>query len=177
MTFSEATWQGLLPGKPEPFFLDAGDGERSIVFDQLFTVLLSQDETGGQFGAFTMEARKGQLIPAHSHVKDHETFYVVEGSLKLFLEDHEGNQVSRVLNEGDFAFVPATYLHAFRVDAPYVKVFGACTAGFERFFHALGKPTDDKGAPEVPFIPSQEQMIGAFQTFGNIPKLDQQWKE
>ena len=177
MTFSEATWQDLLPGRPEPYFLEAGDGERAIVFDQLFTVLLSKDETDGQFGAFTMEARQGQLIPAHSHVKDHETFYVVEGSLKVFVEDHDGNQVSRVLNAGDFAFVPATYIHAFRVDAPYAKVFGACTAGFERFFHELGQPTDDTGAPTVPFIPPMEQMIGAFQKFGNIPKLDQQWKE
>ena len=92
MTFSEATWQDLLPGRPEPYFLEAGDGERAIVFDQLFTVLLSKDETDGQFGAFTMEARQGQLIPAHSHVKDHETFYVVEGSLKVFVEDHDGNQ-------------------------------------------------------------------------------------
>lgn len=177
MTFSEATWQGLLPGSPEPFFLDSGDGERSICFDQLFTVLLSGDETGGQFGCFTMEAGKGQTIPAHSHVKDHETFYVVEGSVKVFLEDHEGVQVSKVLQQGDFAFVPATYLHAFRVDSTYAKVFGACTAGFERFFHALGQPTDDRGVPTMPFIPPMEQMVGAFQRFGNIPKLDQQWKE
>lgn len=177
MTFSPATWQDALPGKPEPYFLDAGEGERSIVFDQLFTVLLSGDETNNQFGAFVMEAKKGQLIPAHSHIKDHETFYVVEGSLKLFLEDHEGNQVDRVLNEGDFAFVPATYIHAFRVDSPYVKVFGACTAGFERFFQDLGQPTDDKGAPDVPFIPPMDQMVAAFQKFGNIPKLDQQWQE
>ena len=45
------------------------------------------------------------------------------------------------------------------------------------FFHELGQPTDDTGAPTVPFIPPMEQMIGAFQKFGNIPKLDQQWKE
>jgi quercetin 2,3-dioxygenase len=82
-----------------------------------------------------------------------------------------------VLNEGDFAFVPATYIHAFRVDAPYVKVFGACTAGFERLFHDLGQPTDDTGAPDIPFIPPMEQMQAAFKKFGNIPKLDQQWEE
>lgn len=177
MTFSEATWQGILPGSPEPFFLEAGDGERSVVFDQLFTVLLSADETQGQFGCFTMEAKAGQTIVAHSHVSVHETFYVVEGQVKLFLEDHEGNQISKVLRPGDFGFVPATYTHAFRAEGDYNKVFGVSTGGFERFFHALGQPTDDRGAPNVPFIPSREQMGAAFGRFDNIPKLDQQWKE
>jgi quercetin 2,3-dioxygenase len=177
MTFSEATWQGVLPGRPEPFFLDAGDGERSVAFDQLFTILLSKDETDGQFGCFTMEARKGDTIVAHSHIKDHETFFVVEGEVKLFLEDHEGNQVSKLLTPGDFGFVPATYIHAFRVESSYTKVFGTCTAGFERFFHDLGQPTDDRGAPEEFFMPSREQMGAAFQKYGNIPKLDQQWQE
>ena len=177
MTFSDPTWQGLLPGKPEPYFLSAGDGERSVVFDQLFTVLLSSDETQGQFGAFTMESHKGQTIVAHTHLNVHETFYVVDGRVTLFLEDHEGNQVTRVLEPGDFGFVPATYVHAFRAEADYNKVFGISTGGFERFFHALGQPTDDRGAPTVPFIPSREQMGAAFGRYDNIPKLDQQWKE
>jgi quercetin 2,3-dioxygenase len=177
MTFSEATWQGVLPGGPEPFFLEAGDGERSVVFDQLFTVLLSADETQGQFGCFTMETRKGDIIVAHSHVDVHETFYVVEGQVKLFLEDHEGKQLTRVLNAGDFGYVPATYVHAFRAEGIYNKVFGVSTGGFERFFHALGTPTDDKGAPSVPFIPSREQMGEAFGRYSNIPKFDQQWQE
>lgn len=177
MTFSDPTWQGLLPGAPEPYVLQAGDGERSVVFDQLFTVLLSADETGGQFGCFTMEARKGDTIVAHSHVSVHETFYVVEGRLTLFVEDHDGSQISKVLNPGDFGFVPATYIHAFRAEGDYNKVFGCSTGGFERFFHALGKPTDDTGAPTVPFIPSREQMGAAFSAFDNIPKLDQQWTQ
>lgn len=177
MTFSEATWQGTLPGRPEPYFLDSGDGERSVAFDQLFTILLSADETDGQFGCFTMEASKGETIVAHSHIRDHETFYVVEGEIRLFLEDHEGNQVSRLLKPGDFGYVPATYIHAFRVESTYTKVFGTCTAGFERFFHDLGQPTDDRGAPTDFYLPSREQMGAAFQKYGNIPKLDQQWQE
>jgi hypothetical protein len=51
--------QFALPGKPVPYFLEAGEGERTHLFDQLFTVLLSGDETDGQFGVFTMEAPRG----------------------------------------------------------------------------------------------------------------------
>jgi quercetin 2,3-dioxygenase len=44
-----------LPGGPKPYFLSDGEGEKAIVIDSLFTVLLSADETDGQFGVFTMD--------------------------------------------------------------------------------------------------------------------------
>ncbi len=69
-----------LPGKPVPYFLAAGEGERSHLFDQLFTVLLSADETDGQFGVFTMEAPRGDAIPVHSHADVHEIFFVLDAA-------------------------------------------------------------------------------------------------
>ena len=62
MTFSDPTWAGVLPGAPEPYFLQSGDGERSVVFDSLITVLLSEQETQGQFGVFTFEAPAGRVL-------------------------------------------------------------------------------------------------------------------
>jgi quercetin 2,3-dioxygenase len=63
----EPRWKGLLPGRPEPYFLKRGEGEHAVLFADLFTVLLSGDETEGQFGVFTSQAPEGQLIPAHTH--------------------------------------------------------------------------------------------------------------
>nr|WP_185949413.1 hypothetical protein [Microbispora sp. KK1-11] len=48
-------WKGTLPGAPEAFFLRRGEGERAMLFTDLFTVLLGGDETDGQFGIFTMD--------------------------------------------------------------------------------------------------------------------------
>ncbi len=79
-----------LPGKPVPYFLEAGDGERSHLFDQLFTVLLSGDETDGQFGVFTMEAPRGDAIPVHSHAGVHEIFFVLDGRIRVVVEDGAG---------------------------------------------------------------------------------------
>jgi len=177
MTFSDPTWAGVLPGEPRPFFLDSGDGERSVVFDSLITVLLSADETQGQFGMFTLEAPAGRAIPSHTHVDVHEIFYIVEGSVKVFVEDHAGVQTARILKPGDFGYVPATYLHSFRAEAEYNKILGVCTGGFERFFQALGQNTDDRGAPVQPYIPQPEQMGAAFGRYSNIPKFDQVWAE
>ena len=36
---------GILPAAPKPFVLGNGEGEKSLVFDQLFSILLSADGT------------------------------------------------------------------------------------------------------------------------------------
>ena len=46
-------WKGVLPGKPAPYVLRSGEGEHAMLFTDLFTVLLSGDETEGQFGIIT----------------------------------------------------------------------------------------------------------------------------
>src|SRR3954470_19492760 len=89
-----------LPGKPVPYFLEAGEGERAHLFDQLFTVLLSGDETDGQFGVFTMEAPRGRTIPVHSHADVHEIFYVLDGLVRVAIEDTDGEVYDRVLTGG-----------------------------------------------------------------------------
>jgi len=104
-----------LPGRPAPFVLAAGEGERAHLFDQLFTVLLSGDETEGQFGVFTMEAPRGRAIPVHAHDDVHEIFYVLDGQVRVAIEDTGGTIIDRVLTTGDFGFVPAGRKHTFRV--------------------------------------------------------------
>jgi quercetin 2,3-dioxygenase len=52
-------WTGLLPGRPEAYFLGQGEGEHAMLFTDLFTVLLSGDETEGQFGCSRARHREG----------------------------------------------------------------------------------------------------------------------
>jgi quercetin 2,3-dioxygenase len=59
-------WQGLLPGSPDAFFLSRGEGEHAKLFGDLFTVLLSGDETEGQFGIITSQSPAGDIIPTDS---------------------------------------------------------------------------------------------------------------
>lgn len=79
-------WKGLLPGKPAPYVLRRGEGEHAMLFGDLFTVLLSGDETNGQFGVITSECPPGQLIPTHVHSGTHETFSILEGKVRLFFQ-------------------------------------------------------------------------------------------
>jgi quercetin 2,3-dioxygenase len=160
-------FEGILPGKPEPFYLGNGEGETSTVFDQIFTILLSGDETDGQYGAFTCEAPKGDMIPPHLHTWAHEIFYVVDGSITVWMNDQKGFEGKRTLKTGDFGFVPLNTVHAFRMEAP-TKVFGVNSGGFERFFHAIGTPATEPGIPKVPYITPFPQLLAAGEKFGTV---------
>ena len=158
---------GILPGSPKPYWLKEGEGEKSVVFDTLFTILLSGDETENQYGAFTTDGGAGERIPAHFHPTTHEIFYIVDGKLRLWLDDQAGFSENRVMTTGDFAFIPKGVVHAFQLlDA--TRVFGVGTGGFERFFHGIGQPTEQTGVPAVPYIPTPEQFMTAGQRYGTV---------
>jgi quercetin 2,3-dioxygenase len=152
-------WQGLLPGAPEPFFLRRGEGEHARLFGDLFTVLLSGDETEGQFGVMTADCPAGDVIPTHAHDATHEVFYVLEGGVRVFVQDRQGQRTARLLEAGDFGFVPAGLPHAYRVERPS-RMLGVVSGGFERFFQEMGAPTDVPGE-QPPFVPDLPRMQAA----------------
>lgn len=157
-------WEGVLPGRPEPFVLEAGEGEHSKLFVDTFSVLLSGDETEGQFGVFTSTCPPGDIIPTHRHDDTHETFYVLDGAIRLFLQQRDGEKVSQVLRTGDFGFVPAGIPHAYRIEEP-TRLMGVCSGGFERFFQAMGTLVDDPQADTPPFVPDGPRMGAAAQRY------------
>ena len=169
-------WDGLLPGRPQPFFLSAGEGEHAKLFGDHFSVLLSGDETENQFGMFVATCPRGDTIPAHSHDGTHETFFVLEGRVRLFVELASGEKVSRLLLPGDFGFVPAGHTHAYRVEEAG-RMLGATTGGFERFFQHIGTLTDSIDPSTPPFVPSREQMGAAARDHRMTFLPEHRWTE
>ena len=155
-------WQGVLPGKPVPFVLRKGEGEHAMLFGDLFTVLLSGDETGNQFGIIVSDSPAGDVIPTHSHNATHETFYVLEGKVRLFFEDEEGQQQTQLLASGDFGYVPAGFAHAYQI-VEDARMMGTLSGGFERFFQHMGTVTDHATTDQPPFIPDFPRMQAAAQ--------------
>jgi quercetin 2,3-dioxygenase len=169
-------WKGLLPGAPAPFFLRAGEGEHAKLFGDLFTVLVSGDETGGQFGIVHASCPAGDIIPTHAHEDTHETFYVIDGKVRVFVEFPDGSKTSRLLEPGDFGFVPARLPHAYRVEAP-TRMLGVLSGGFERFFQQMGTPADTAAADQPPFIPAVDRIMAAGQQHGTRFFPDFSWPE
>ena len=153
-------WQHLLPGRPAPYVLRRGEGEHSMLFTDLFSVLVSGDETGGQFGVITSDCPSGNIIPTHSHNETHETFYILDGKVRLFFEEESGTKTSRLLSSGDFGHVPAGTPHAYRVEEA-ARILGVLSGGFERFFQHMGTATDHATKDQPPFIPDFPRMQAA----------------
>ena len=169
-------WKGQLPGKPAPYVLRKGEGEHAMLFGDLFTVLLSGDETEGQFGIITADSPAGDIIPTHSHNETHETFYVLEGKVRLFYQDAEGAKHSELLDAGDFGYVPAGLAHAYRVEEA-ARMLGVVTGGFERFFQHMGTPTDHATKDQPPFIPDFPRMQAAAQQHNMQFMPQHQWPD
>ncbi len=169
-------WQGLLPGEPAPFFLRQGEGEHAKLFGDLFTVLVSGVETGGQFGMIHSDAPAGPIIPSHSHAATHETFYVISGQVRVYVAYPDGRKDSRLLSPGDFGFVPAGMTHAYRVERD-ARILGVLSGGFERFFQKMGTPADSAGPGQPPFIPAVERIMEAGRAHGTTFFPDMTWPE
>ncbi|MFW3168730.1 quercetin 2,3-dioxygenase [Geodermatophilus sp. CPCC 206100] len=155
-------WAGVLPGRPVPYVLRRGEGEHAMLFRDVFTVLLSGDETENQFGVVVSDSPAGDVIPTHAHNATHETFYVIEGTVRLFFEDAERQKQSQLLRAGDFGFVPAGFAHAYQI-VEHARIMGTLSGGFERFFQHMGTPTDSAGPDQPPFVPDPPRMQAAAQ--------------
>lgn len=169
-------WSGVLPGKPEAYFLRHGEGEHAKLFNDVFTVLCSGDESGGQFGVFTQEAPPGDIIPTHSHVATSETFFVIDGGVRVYVQHADGRKDSQLLGPGDFAFVPAGLPHAYKVEQ-HSRMIGTATGGFERFFAAMGTETDRPMPDGPPFIPDGARIGAAAAAYDNQFLPDFEWPE
>ena len=104
---------------------------------------------------------KSGYIPAHSHEATHEVFFVLDGKVRVFVEDRDGRRTSSLLGPGDLGYVPAGFTHAYRAERP-ARMLGAVSGGFERFFQAMGTATDGIGE-QPPFIPDFPRMGAAAQ--------------
>lgn len=149
-----------LPGMPLPYVMRRGEGEHALLFDNTFTVMLSSDETEGQYSASVFYGAKGQRIPAHLHQVTNEFFYVIKGALTLWTDDRAENHQKVLLEPGDLGFVPRNIVHAYRVEMDS-EVFGVGTGDFMRFFRAAGTQASGPGIPTTAYVPTHQQLEAA----------------
>jgi quercetin 2,3-dioxygenase len=129
-----------------PYVIRAGEGERLLAGDQLFTFLSHQGNTNGAFIALTTIGPQGGPIPKHFHEKHAETFFCVDGRMTMW-----GGEDEVTLHPGDFLHVPAGTIHSYRLDAPYTRFVGLLAPGlFEPFFRAMCEPFAGYVFPSTP---------------------------
>ena len=99
-----------LPGEPVPYYLASGEGLRYELDGQLWTVIARGTDTGGLFDAAYVLGPRGAHTPFHSLTSHQRSYFVVEGSVQVWLPGQ-----SRILVPGDSVHVPEGTPVAYRM--------------------------------------------------------------
>lgn len=121
-------------------YLRANTGEAYWVMGDMFTYLVTGEESGGSY--FTLIADVGPYggPPPHVHHLEEEQFYVLEGEL-TFSVGHQTIQVKA----GDFVHIPRETVHSFKNGpTPSRLLVTFSPAGIEGFFREAGEPVQDR---------------------------------
>ncbi|HEX5296455.1 MAG TPA: cupin domain-containing protein [Streptosporangiaceae bacterium] len=126
------------------------DAQAAIWFlGALAQVRVSGEQTGGAFALADHLAQRGNASPVHVHDRDDETFFVLDGELRVFAgeEDH-------LAGPGTVAVLPRRLGHAYVVISATARFLTLHTpAGFERFAAEAGEPARALTLPPPPAGP------------------------
>ena len=114
-----------------PLHRPAGTGPSFWGPGDLYTFLVTGEESGGAYFAMEALVPQGGGPPPHIHANEDETFYVLEGRVTFRLADE-----TILAGPGDFVHVPRGNVHCFRNDGetPARLVLTFTPAGIEHFF-------------------------------------------
>jgi quercetin dioxygenase-like cupin family protein len=117
------------------------------------TILLTGEDTGGQFSLWEAHQKPGGEPPLHLHLTDDETFLIQEGQVRFRV----GDQILDA-TPGMVVFAPRGIPHTFRIKSPSAKMLTMVSpAGFEEWFQVLGTPAPNFDLPETVEATSPEE--------------------
>ena len=107
------------------------------------------EQTGGAFALVDHLARRGNASPVHVHDRDDETFFVLDGELRVLPGEEE-----HTAGPGTVAVLPRCVSHAYVVTSATARFLTLHTpAGFERFAAEAGEPAQALTLPPEPAGP------------------------
>jgi len=128
--------QAELPGQKLPYYLRNGAGERYLAGGLVVALKARGADTGGLFEWAVITGGKGAQLPAHHHETTHETLYVLNGEVELWLADQK-----HLLIRGDFASIPAGTRHALRTRSHHTQVVAMSSGDqMSALYRTLGTP-------------------------------------
>jgi quercetin dioxygenase-like cupin family protein len=94
------------------------------------------EHTGGRTAQLELHDPYGTAPPRHIHHREHETIFVLDGEVTVFVGDEQFN-----MSTGGFVFMPQGIEHTYLVRSQQARLLVTfAPAGFERFFAELGVP-------------------------------------
>ncbi len=125
------------PGTPSSPAVLTPEIQRAVWFlGGLIRVRAGADATVGNLAVLEHQGERGYSSPMHRHLADDETFFVIDGELRV-----EVSGEAHTAGAGAVAFLPRQLPHAFVVTSPQARFLTLHTpAGFDRFTLAAGTP-------------------------------------
>lgn len=119
------------------FLHQPGESELRWMGDTRTHFLATGAQTAGAFCLVEERAKQGESVPLHRHVKDMESFYVLEGEVMIFIDDQPGTKAAT----GAFAHIPAGTIHGFRITSETARYLIHTTAHHGEFYRAITLPS------------------------------------
>ncbi len=139
-------------------------GKSFWLLTDLFTVKAVGADTSGAFTLFEVTANPGFGPPPHTHHREDESFYVLEGVFEISYENR-----TFTAGAGSFVHLLKGRLHRHQAvgNAP-ARVLALYTpAGLERFIEEAGKPAGDTSStPAPPEMPELERIVAIAKKYG-----------
>jgi mannose-6-phosphate isomerase-like protein (cupin superfamily)/catechol 2,3-dioxygenase-like lactoylglutathione lyase family enzyme len=130
----------------QPQYVPAGSGSAYSGPGDQITFLLTGEQTGGAFLLAEVSVPPGGGTPPHLHRREEETFYVMQGTLRVQI----GSETVQA-SAGDCVYLPRGITHCFTNtgsgEAKFLMM--ATPAGLEYFFVEGFRPVVD-GVPPAP---------------------------
>lgn len=141
--------------------LEAGNSYWSV--GMLVTWLAESKDTGGSFALAEGTVPRGAEPPPHTHTREDEAFYILEGEMSLRV----GGQTVEA-GPGDYVYLPRGVEHGFELKTPTARALFLITpAGIEEAFKQVGEPAQRLTPPPPPEGPPDvERILAVFESHG-----------
>ena len=136
------------PALTSPKVVSGNEGKKVWAMGVLVTVKVNAEDTGGAYSVFEDMIPPGAGPVPHTHTKEDETIFVLEGELRAWLGGKPYD-----MNAGDFVHMPRGVQHYFKnvSDEPTRLLLSYTPGGFEQWFLDVGKPFvgNESKPPEI----------------------------
>lgn len=130
----------------------------------LYTYLVTGDQSGGAVFAMEADVPTGAGPPPHVHSREDETLYILDGELEVQLDDEV-----QIVSKGDFVWLPKGVPHRFTNTSgkPVRMILSFTPAGIEQFFEEVFEEVEDRSAEPPPVTPELiERLLAAAPRYG-----------